>query len=141
LASSTTSLHCSLFLTFSFHPFTFRLIIKIIIIVCGRYGPWWPLASVLQFLNHIDGRYGSLVGGSAPSQGRYLHRTTERIKANINASSRIRTLVFERTKTVHALDRAATTIGTPSRYRPKNISKLLCRNWGSLSVGYEYKAV
>jgi hypothetical protein len=27
------------------------IIIIIIIIICGRYSPWWTLASVLQFLN------------------------------------------------------------------------------------------
>jgi hypothetical protein len=48
-------------------------------LICGRYSSWQTLASVLQFLNHTDGRQGSLSRGSAHQKvathtGQHKHR-------------------------------------------------------------------
>jgi hypothetical protein len=52
----------------------------------------------------------------SPSQGRYLHRTTQARKKRGQTSLprvgfELTTLIFERAKTVHVFDRAATVIG------------------------------
>jgi hypothetical protein len=55
--------------------------------------------------------------GISPSQGRYLHRTTQtQNKRRQTSMPRVgfepMTPVFEQAKTIHALDRAATVIGS-----------------------------
>jgi hypothetical protein len=63
------------------------LLLLLILILCGPYSPWWISASVLQFLNHTDGRTPWATQTSMPGIG------------------------SKPTKTVHALDTAATVIG------------------------------
>jgi hypothetical protein len=63
-----------------------------------------------------------LDGGSALSQGRYLHRTTQtknkRRQTNMpRGGFKPMFPVFERAKMVHALDRVATMIGNVTTYR------------------------
>jgi hypothetical protein len=60
--------------------------------------PFWTLI-ITQSVGHLG-------WGISPSQGRY--KNTEQYKHIINAHSP----VFERAKTVHDLDRAATVIGS-----------------------------
>jgi hypothetical protein len=64
--------------------------------------------------------------GISPPQGRYIYMTiqTQLTHRNIRISSGIRTLeptkpVFERTKTVHALDRVVTVIDGRNKYIQK----------------------
>jgi hypothetical protein len=67
----------------------------------------------------------------SPSQGRYLHTGQRRHKinaqTNIHALSGIRNHdpAFERAKTVHALDRAATVIGMEESRRHNFFPELL----------------
>jgi hypothetical protein len=72
-------------------------------------GPW-PL---FQFRNSIHSWKDSLDGGSARHKARYLHTNTENTHTDIHARARFEptTPLFERSKTVHALGRAATVIG------------------------------
>jgi hypothetical protein len=76
---------------------------------CGS----WPLFSFLIYTQSV----GLLGRGISPSQGRYLHRTTQ------TQNKRTQTSMFrvwfeptipvlERAKTVHAVDCTATVIGT-----------------------------
>jgi hypothetical protein len=77
-------------------------------------GPW-PL---FQFLDLFAKSVGLLGRGINPSQGRYLHtgqhkhknKRTQTSMPQVGSEPTIP--VFERAKTVHALDRAATVIGT-----------------------------
>jgi hypothetical protein len=76
-------------------------------------GPWQNF----QFLDLVTQSVGHLERGISPSQGRYLH--TGQHKHNKRTQTFMRQVrfepaipVFERAKTVHALDRAATVIGT-----------------------------
>jgi hypothetical protein len=79
-------------------------------------GPW----SLLQFRNRsffFTQTVGLFGRGISPSQGRYLqtgqHKHRINAHTDIHALSGIRTTitVFERTKTFHVLDRAATVTG------------------------------
>jgi hypothetical protein len=50
--------------------------------ICGRYSPSWILASLLQFLTHIESQYDTLDGGSARRKadtytGQHKHRKNE----------------------------------------------------------------
>jgi hypothetical protein len=73
-------------------------------------GPW-PL---FQFINLFTQSVGLLGRGISQSQGRYLHTDITNNKRTQISMPEVRfepTIpVFERTKTVHALDRAATVI-------------------------------
>jgi hypothetical protein len=82
------------------------------------YSPFLHLA-FLFFAFFYTQSVGLLGWGISPSQGRYLHNTnTEQMHTDIHTLSCIRTHdpVFERAKTVHALDRAAIVIGTFGMY-------------------------
>jgi hypothetical protein len=75
-------------------------------------GPW-PL---FQFLDLFTKSVGLLERGISPSQGRYLHTWQHKQNKRTQTSMPQRGFeptipVFERVKTVHALDRAATVIG------------------------------
>jgi hypothetical protein len=84
------------------------------------YSPWgpWPLFSFLIYTQSV----GLLGRGMRPSQGRYLY--TEQHKHRINAHRHPYLKVgfeptipvFERARTVHALDCAATVIGVQTGY-------------------------
>jgi hypothetical protein len=70
----------------------------------------------LQFLILINSRLGSLEVGSARCKSRYLHRTTQtqnkrRQTSMPHVEFEPTTPVFERAKTVHALNCTATEIG------------------------------
>jgi hypothetical protein len=70
----------------------------------------WPL---FQFLDLFTQSVGLLGRGIRPSQGRYLHRTTQTQNKLTQTSMpevgfEPTIPVFKRTKTVHALYRAAT---------------------------------
>jgi hypothetical protein len=73
----------------------------------------------LQFLN-LGHSVGLLGKGISPSQGRYLYRTiqTQNILRQTSMMPRVgfqpRVPVFEWVKTFHALDSAATVIGSPT---------------------------
>jgi hypothetical protein len=71
------------------------------------FGPW----SLFQFLNHIHCRYDSLDGRSARRKATTYtqNKCTQTSMPLVGFEPTIP--VFERTKTVHALDRAATVIG------------------------------
>jgi hypothetical protein len=73
----------------------------------------------------IHSRQDSLDGGSARTQGRYLH--TAQTLTDICASSGIRNYdpVFERSKTVHALDLSASEIGSVSVFHLRNYAEFL----------------
>jgi hypothetical protein len=84
-------------------------------ILLWLYSPLLGFGRLFSFLIYIQS-VGLLVQGISPSQGLYLH--TEEYKQNkLTQTSMPRvgfeltTPVFERGKTVHALDRAATVIG------------------------------
>jgi hypothetical protein len=62
-----------------------------------------------QFLNLIDKSVGLLGWVITPSQGCYLHRTTQTPMPRVEF--KLTTPVFEHAKTVHALDCADTVIG------------------------------
>jgi hypothetical protein len=69
----------------------------------------WPL-----FCNFLIIQSEGLLGRRiSPPHGRYLHRTTHRINADINSLSGIQPTnpVFEWVKTIHALDCEGTVIG------------------------------
>jgi hypothetical protein len=75
-------------------------------------GPW----SLFQFLNPIHSRKDFLDGGSPVARPLPTHRTTEiQNKSTQTSMPRVgfepTTLVFEREKAFHVLDRAATMIG------------------------------
>jgi hypothetical protein len=75
-------------------------------------GPW-PL---FQFLDLFTQSVGLLGRGISPSQGRYLHTGKHKQNKRTQTSMpqlRLETTtpMFERTKPVHAFDRAATVIG------------------------------
>jgi hypothetical protein len=79
-------------------------------------GPW-PL---FEFHNLFTQSVEHLGRWISSSQGRYLHTGQHRHRINTHISMpqvgfEPRILVFERTKTVHALDRAATVMGPPSQ--------------------------
>jgi hypothetical protein len=80
---------------------------------------------LFQFLDPIHSRQDSLDGGSAGRKAAtYTQNNTNRINAHntdIDALSGIPTydFVFQRAKTVHALDRAATVIGSNYKYHSK----------------------
>jgi hypothetical protein len=76
------------------------------------FGPW-PL---FTFLNPIHSRSDSLDGGSARRKAATTHRTTQtqnkRTQTSMPRVGFEPTIpVFERAKTVHALDSAANVIG------------------------------
>jgi hypothetical protein len=75
-------------------------------------GLWPPF----QLLNPIHSRYDSLDGGSARHKATQQHTRNKRTQTSM---PRVRfeptTPVFERAKTVQALDRAATVIGNSSK--------------------------
>jgi hypothetical protein len=89
----------------------------------GRWSPWWTLASVLHFLNQIDSRQHPLGGGSARRKAdtyTWQHKHNKRRQTSIPCVGfETTTPVFERAKTVHALDRAATVIGLNETSRAK----------------------
>jgi hypothetical protein len=73
---------------------------------------------------------GVLGWGISPSQGRYLH--TEQHKQNKNTQTSMPRVgveptikVFERAKTVHALDCAATVMGLSTDYTALYIFRLI----------------
>jgi hypothetical protein len=73
----------------------------------------WTLASISVSESYTQS-VGPLGRGISPSQGRYLHieQHKHRIHAHMPRVGNVPTIpVFERAKTVHALDRAATVIG------------------------------
>jgi hypothetical protein len=75
-------------------------------------GPW-PL---FQFLYPLTQSVGLLGRGISPSQDRYL-RTEQRKQISLPEVGFEPTIpLFERTKTVHAFDRAATVIGISVYY-------------------------
>jgi hypothetical protein len=80
------------------------------------FGPW-PL---FQFLHLINSRQNSLDGGSACRKAAtYTHNYTNRINAQTSmprVGFKPTTPVFERAKTVHASDRAATVNGAWAVY-------------------------
>jgi hypothetical protein len=84
-------------------------------------GPW-PL---IQFCNHFSQTVGLLARVTSPSQGRYL--STGQHKHRINAHKHpcpewdSSPRAFERAKTVHALDCAATVIGKHSNFADLNL--------------------
>jgi hypothetical protein len=76
---------------------------------------------LFRVLNPIHSRYNSLDGGSARRKAAtYTQNNTNRINAHrhtcLGWDSNSRFPAFERAKTVHALDRAATVIGTAFKY-------------------------
>jgi hypothetical protein len=78
--------------------------------------PLWTLA-FFHFLNLRSPSVGLLGRGISPSQGRYLH--TEKHRQNKSTQTSMPRVgfeptipVFERAKTVHASDRAATVMGS-----------------------------
>jgi hypothetical protein len=77
--------------------------------------PLWTLAAFFSFLIHTQS-VGLLGRGMSPSQGRYLRIEQHKHRKNTQTSMprvgfELMIQVFERTKTVHALERAATEIG------------------------------
>jgi hypothetical protein len=81
------------------------------------------LGSVYSFLIHTES-VGLLGRGISPSQGRYLHTVEHKTYSKRTQTSLLRMRfeptipVFERAKTVHALDHAATIIGLQRNTRP-----------------------
>jgi hypothetical protein len=74
------------------------------------YGPW-PL---FQLLNLMHSRYDSLDGGSALIKATAYTQNNKRTQTPMPWVGFEPTIpVFERAKTVHALDRTATLIGSP----------------------------
>jgi hypothetical protein len=78
----------------------------------------WPL---FQFLDPIHSRWDSLDGDQPVARPLPTHRTTQTQNKRIQTSKpqvafEPMTPVFERAKTVHALDRAATVIGHSTIY-------------------------
>jgi hypothetical protein len=75
-------------------------------------GPW-PL---IQFRNHFSQTVGLLGRVISPSQGHYLNtgQHKHRITSYIHQTFELTIPASERAKTVHALGRAATVIGTLS---------------------------
>jgi hypothetical protein len=78
----------------------------------------WPL---LQFLNPIHSRSTPWTGNQPVARPLPTHRTTRTQNKRTQTSMPRKgfeptTPVLERAKTVHALDRAATVIGTYKRY-------------------------
>jgi hypothetical protein len=76
----------------------------------------WPL---FQFLDLFIQSIGHLGRGISPSKGRYLHTGQHKHRINAHASMpqvgfQPTIPVFERARTVHALDRASTAIGKDS---------------------------
>jgi hypothetical protein len=69
------------------------------------YSP--PLFSFLIYAQSV----GLLGRWISPSQGSYLHRTTQTQTSMPRVGFEPTTPLFERAKTLHALDRAATVIG------------------------------
>jgi hypothetical protein len=89
----------------------------------------WPL---FQFLDLLRNQYDSLEGVQAVSRPIPAHRTAQTQNKDTQTSMPQVELepaipVFERAKTVHALDRTATAIGTAvtptGNYNNKNITK------------------
>jgi hypothetical protein len=95
----------------------------------------WTLAALFSFLICTQS-VGLLEQEISPSQGRYLHRTTQTWNKRTQTSMprmgfELTIPVFKRAKTVHALDRAATVIGIATYRIGTNsalysISILLC---------------
>jgi hypothetical protein len=82
---------------------------------------------------------GLLGLGISPSEGRYIHRTTQtktkRTQTSIPRVGFEPTIpVFERAKTVHALDRAATVIGCSFSKLDKNICVKINVQWNELLI-------
>jgi hypothetical protein len=91
------------------------------IYVANPVAPTWSImypwnASLYFSFLILDSRWNSLDEGSARRKGFYLHTTTQTQNKRTQTSMPLVGLeptipVSERTKTVHALDRAATVIG------------------------------
>jgi hypothetical protein len=78
---------------------------------------------VFRFLIFFSQSVGLLVRGISSSQVRYLHTEQHKHRINVHRhpcvewDSNLTILVFERSKTVHALDRASAVIGADTRAR------------------------
>jgi hypothetical protein len=101
--------------TISIYPSLYRSIYIFVAFTCSTGRPW---KASFHFLNlrHLVGLLGRVISAS---QGRYVYRTTQiQNKCRKIPKSQVgfeRTIpVFERVKTVHALDHAAAGIGDRS---------------------------
>jgi hypothetical protein len=95
-------------------------------VISNAYGPW-PL---FRFLNSYAQSVGLLGRRIGSSQGHCLHRTTQTQNKRTQISMprvgfKPTIPVFERPKTVHALDRAATVIDSSSFLCPNILLNIL----------------
>jgi hypothetical protein len=89
----------------------------------------------LQFLN-LRHSVGLPEGVISTSQGRYLTQTKNKHKQTSMTRVGLEPMIlaFERAKTVHALDRAATVIGVWKKWRYQNLDQLNLVNTDSVSL-------